>query len=141
MDLIKGSASINLIHSKVVFLFCKIEFPCNLFQSCRNNNKHIEVYSSYIGRQMYSRDRETRPGPVISLDLKGALHFFGSTLMFEMLNIIELFNLVSFCYLNCYRTYLDILNDDNTLELRTALLHRMHIYYEILEIIYDSQHE
>ena len=60
--------------------------------------------------------------------------------MFNMLNIIQLFNLVSSRYLNCYRTCLDILNDDDTVELRTILLHRMHIYYEILEVIYDGQH-
>ena len=61
--------------------------------------------------------------------------------MFIMLNIIEFFNLISSRYLNCYRTYLDLLNDDDTIELRTTLLHRMHIYYEILKVIFDSQHE
>ena len=61
--------------------------------------------------------------------------------MFKMFNIVELFNLISFRYLNYYSTYLDLINDNNKIELRTTLLHRMHIYYEILEIIYDSQHE
>ena len=61
--------------------------------------------------------------------------------MFKMLNIVELFNLISSSYLNCYRTYLDLSHNDDTIELRTTLLHRMHIYYEILKVIFDSQHE
>ena len=61
--------------------------------------------------------------------------------MFNMVIIIELFNLISFRYLNCYRTYSEILQDNSTIELRTTLLHRMHIYYEILEIIHDNQYE
>ena len=43
-------------------------------------------------------------------------------------------------YLNCYHAYLDTLNDD-VLELKTTLLHRMHIYYKILEVIHDSINE
>ena len=58
-----------------------------------------------------------------------------------MLSIIELYNVVACRYLNCYRTYLEILQDDSTIELRTTLLHIMHIYYEILEIIHRSQYE
>ena len=71
MDLLKGSTSISLIYRKVEIYF-----------SYRNNKifffiKHLEVYSSYIGSQMYTRDRETRFGPVISLDLERAsLHIF-----------------------------------------------------------------
>ena len=58
-----------------------------------------------------------------------------------MISNIDLFNLISSRYRNCYNTYLDIIHDENTLELRTTLLHRMHIYYEILEIIYNNQYE
>ena len=58
--------------------------------------------------------------------------------MINILTIIELFNLISFHYLSCYHTYLDILTTDDTVELRISLLHRMHIYYEILEVIHDS---
>ena len=58
-----------------------------------------------------------------------------------MINIVELYGLVAPCrYLNCYSPYLDSLNDD-VLELRATLLHRMHVYYEILELIYDSINE
>ena len=58
-----------------------------------------------------------------------------------MLNIIELFNLISFYYLNCYCTYLYLLNDNDTIKLRTTLLYKIHIYYEILEVTFNSQHE
>ena len=61
--------------------------------------------------------------------------------LFNMISSIDLFNLISSRYLNCYRTYLELLQDDSTIELRTTLLHRMHIYYEIQEIIYDSHYE
>ena len=61
--------------------------------------------------------------------------------MFNMITCINLFNLISVRYLNCYCTYLEILQDDSTIELRTTLLHRMHVYYEILEVIHNSQFE
>ena len=60
--------------------------------------------------------------------------------MLSMLNIMELYNLIACRYLNCYRAYLDTLNDD-VLELRAALLCIMHIYYEIIEIIHNSINE
>ena len=41
-------------------------------------------------------------------------------------------------YLNCYKEYID---NTTSLELKYNLLHRMHIYYEILEIIYDNINE
>ena len=58
-----------------------------------------------------------------------------------MISGIDLFRLISSRYWNCYNTYFDIIQDETTIELRTTLLHRMHIYYEILEIIYNSQYE
>ena len=44
-------------------------------------------------------------------------------------------------YLNCYKKNIDILDDRINPELRYNLLHKMHIYYEILELIYDSINE
>ena len=55
-----------------------------------------------------------------------------------MISTIDLFNLISSHYLNCYRTYLEILQDDSTIELRRTLLHRMHIYYKTLEVLYKD---
>ena len=71
MDVLTGSTSVSLIISKVeiYYLFYNIE----LNYLCI----YLWVYSSYIGSQMYTRDRETRFGPVISLDLeKASLHIF-----------------------------------------------------------------
>ena len=85
MDLLKGSTSISYFSSKVEissykvevfnlkveFNFSKIEVFFTIIR------KHLWVYSSKIGSQVYTRDRETRSGPVISLDLeKAPLHFF-----------------------------------------------------------------
>ena len=58
-----------------------------------------------------------------------------------MINIFELHDLVACRYLNCYRTYIDLLTNNDALKLRGTLLHRMHIYYAILELIYDSVNE
>ena len=58
-----------------------------------------------------------------------------------MILSIDLFRLISTRYWNCYNTYFELIQEENTVELRTTLLHRMHIYYEILEIIYNSQYE
>ena len=58
-----------------------------------------------------------------------------------MINIIELYNLKAKRYLNCYKEYIDNLDNRISLELKYTLFHRMHIYYEILEIIYDSINE
>lgn len=58
-----------------------------------------------------------------------------------MISSIELFRLISTRYWNCYNTYYELLLEETTIELRTTLLHRMHIYYEILEVIYNSQYE
>ena len=45
--------------------------------SCRNFLLHLKVYSSIYGSKMYTRARESRPSPVISLNLeKASLHFF-----------------------------------------------------------------
>ena len=61
--------------------------------------------------------------------------------MLRIINILELYNLLACTYLNCYHAYLEILNNDDVLEFWSTLLHRMHIYYEILEIRYDSVNE
>ena len=79
MDLLKGSTSmsysskveisscnIEAFTLKIEFKFSKIEF---LFIIIR---RHLWVYSLKIGRQVYTRERETRPGPVISLNLERA---------------------------------------------------------------------
>ena len=58
-----------------------------------------------------------------------------------MISIVELYDLIARRYLNSYSEYIDILNNGINLELRHSLLHRMHIYYEILEVIYDSINE
>ena len=58
-----------------------------------------------------------------------------------MISSIDLFRLISTRYWNCYNTYYEFLQEETTIELRTTLLHRMHIYYEILEVIYNSQYE
>ena len=58
-----------------------------------------------------------------------------------MISITELYDLIARRYLNCYRGYVDLLNNDIDLELRYNLIFRMHIYYEILEVIYDSINE
>ena len=58
-----------------------------------------------------------------------------------MIDILELYDLMAYRYLNYCRAYLDILNNDDVLELRDTLLHMMHIYYEILESIYNSINE
>ena len=58
-----------------------------------------------------------------------------------MISSIDLLNITSSRYLDCYRTYLEILQYDSTIELRTTLLRRMDIYYEILEVLYNSQYE
>ena len=55
-----------------------------------------------------------------------------------MFNTIELYDLIARRYLTCYREYIDLLNNGINIELRHNLLHRMHIYFEILEVIYDS---
>ena len=76
MDLLKGSTSISyfsskiemstykveMLNIKVEVTLCKVEIFFNIW-----------VYSSRIGNQVYTRNRETRPGPVISLDLERAL--------------------------------------------------------------------
>ena len=101
----------------------------------------LEVYSSNYGSQMYTRARETRPGSVIFLNQERAsLHFFQEAST-KMINILELYDLIAYRYLNCYRAYLDILNNGDILELRDTVLHRMHIYYEILEIMAKSINE
>ena len=58
-----------------------------------------------------------------------------------MINITELYDLIARRYLNCYREYIGLLNNGINLELSHSLLHRMHIYYELLEVIYDSINE
>ena len=62
MDLLKGSTSISYL-SKVEFYILISRFSIIAYAG---------VYSSKIGRQVYTRDRETRPGPVISLTLERA---------------------------------------------------------------------
>ena len=58
-----------------------------------------------------------------------------------MISIVELYNLLANRYLNCYIEYIDLLNNSINLEFRYNLFHIMHIYFEILEIIYDSINE
>ena len=58
-----------------------------------------------------------------------------------MISIVELYDLIASRYLNCYREYIDLLNNGINIELGHNLLHRMYIYYEILEVIYDSINE
>ena len=58
-----------------------------------------------------------------------------------MISSIDLFRVISSGYWNCYNFYFEVIQEENTIELRAALLHRMHIYYEILEMIYNSQYE
>ena len=64
LDLLKGSTSISYL-SKVEFFIHTLEFKFSTI-------KYTRVYSSRIGRQVYTRDREARPGPVISLTLERA---------------------------------------------------------------------
>ena len=58
-----------------------------------------------------------------------------------MISIVELYNLIARKYLNYYREYIDFLDNKINPDLRYNLLHRMHIYYEILKVIYDSINE
>ena len=58
-----------------------------------------------------------------------------------MISIVELYNLVAIGYLNCYKAYIELLSGNTNPNLRYDLCHRMHIYYEILEVIYDSFNE
>ena len=58
-----------------------------------------------------------------------------------MISILELYDLIVCRYLNCYRAYIDLLADNDSLNLGNTLIHRMNIYYEILEIIYNSINE
>ena len=58
-----------------------------------------------------------------------------------MISTVELYDLMTRRYLNCYKEYIDLLNNGINIELRHNLLHRMHIYYEILKVIYDSVNE
>ena len=52
-----------------------------------------------------------------------------------MINVINLYNLIAKRHLDCYKEYID---NRTSLELKYNLLYRISIYYEILEIIYDS---
>ena len=58
-----------------------------------------------------------------------------------MINILKLYDLIACKYLNCYRVYIDPLNNYDVLEVRGVLFHRIHMYYEILKLIYDSINE
>ena len=58
-----------------------------------------------------------------------------------MISIGELYDLVAIRYLNCYKAYIELLSDNADTNLRYDLCHRMHIYYEILEVIYDNLNE
>ena len=58
-----------------------------------------------------------------------------------MISILELYDLIFSRYLNCYGTYIDLLHDSDSITLRNTLRYRMDIYYEILEIIYNSINE
>ena len=58
-----------------------------------------------------------------------------------MINITELYDLITRRYLNCYREYIDLLDNRTNPDLRYNLLHRMNIYYEILEVVYDTINE
>ena len=58
-----------------------------------------------------------------------------------MINILEFYDLVAIRYLNCYRTYIDLINSNSDDELRYNLYLRMKVYYELLEKIFDSIHE
>ena len=64
MDLLKGSTSISYLS--------KVELYILTLKSRSSIIAYAGVYSSKIGRQVYTRDRETRPGPVISLTLERA---------------------------------------------------------------------
>ena len=56
-----------------------------------------------------------------------------------MISIVKLCDLIVNRYLNCYKTYLDLIKDNNSsADIRYNLIHRMYIYYEILEVIADS---
>ena len=55
-----------------------------------------------------------------------------------MINTIELYNLLARRHLNCYNEYKD---NETKLDLKYNLLYRMNIYYEILDLIYDSINE
>ena len=80
MDLLKGSTFISYFSSKVeifsykvVVFNLKVEFNlCKIEVLFHIIRKHIWVYSSKIGSQVYTRDRDTRSDPVISLDLERA---------------------------------------------------------------------
>ena len=66
MDLFTRSTSISyLIYVEIFFL--KVDNKFSIIVCFRTL-----VYSSKIGRQVYIRDRETRPGSVISLTLERA---------------------------------------------------------------------
>ena len=58
-----SSCNIEAFTLKIEFKFSKIEFFFTILR------RHLWVYSSKIGRQVYTKERETRPGPVISLNL------------------------------------------------------------------------
>ena len=58
-----------------------------------------------------------------------------------MINTVELYDLIASRYLNCYKNYLELLQENIEPNLRYCLFFRMHKYYEILEIIYDSINE
>ena len=136
MDLLTRSTSISLIINKVEIYFSLVEITVSFI--LKSSLFHLKVYISNYGSQMYTRARETRPALVISLNQEKRHHCTSSRrASTKMINILELYDLIACRYLNCYRVYLDILNNSNTLELRDTLLHRMHIYYD-LEIIYNS---
>ena len=73
----------NQKQSRSLFQSCRnyslILISKSLFHSCacRNFLLPLKLYSSMYGSKMYTRARETRPSPVISLNLeKASLHFF-----------------------------------------------------------------
>ena len=58
-----------------------------------------------------------------------------------MINILEFYDLIAIIYLNCYRTYIDLISSNSDDELRYNLYLRMKVYYELLEEIFDSIYE
>ena len=70
MDLLTRSTSISLIINKVEIYFSLVEITVSFI--LKSSLFHLKVYISNYGSQMYTRARETRPGPVISLDLEMA---------------------------------------------------------------------
>ena len=58
-----------------------------------------------------------------------------------MINILEFYDLIAIRYLNCYRTYIDLISSNSDDELRYNLYLRMKVYYELLEEIFGSIYE